>query len=318
MAGLQSATHCQEGQVRQRRSSVSEKIKKVERKAERSLLLLWDDLPSWRRDNEYIHSGYRSIEPSYLHSFLGLFHLHNESVNIWSHLLGSLSALFLGAYLYYVIRPRYEAASSSDVLVFACFFAGAVLCMGMSATFHSLLSHSHEVASFGNKLDYSGIIVLIVGSFVPTLYYGFFCKPKLLTSYLYLICVLATGCAIASWLDKFRTAKYRPYRAAMFVGLGLSSVIPIIHALKIYGYQGLEDRISVSWVAAQGGFYIFGAALYACRFPERYWPGIFDIWGSSHQLFHGFVVLAAATHLYGLAKAYDYHHSNMESLCLIE
>jgi adiponectin receptor len=49
----------------------------------------------------------------------------------------------------------------------------------------------------------------------------------------------------------------------MFVGLGLSSVIPIIHALRIYGYQGLEDRISVSWVAAQGGFYIFGAALYA-------------------------------------------------------
>jgi adiponectin receptor len=49
----------------------------------------------------------------------------------------------------------------------------------------------------------------------------------------------------------------------MFVSLGLSGVVPIFHALRIYGYQGLEDRASVSWVVLQGGLYIFGAVLYA-------------------------------------------------------
>lgn len=45
------------------------------------------------------------------------------------------------------------------------------------------------------------------------------------------------------------------------------------------------------------------------RIPERWRPGAFDIWGSSHQIFHVLVVLAAATHLVGLLKAFDYEHS---------
>jgi adiponectin receptor len=38
-------------------------------------------------------------------------------------------------------------------------------------------------------------------------------------------------------------------------------------------------------------------------------PGTFDIWGSSHQIFHILVVLAAAAHLVGLMKAFDFEHS---------
>jgi predicted membrane channel-forming protein YqfA (hemolysin III family) len=53
------------------------------------------------------------------------------------------------------------------------------------------------------------------------------------------------------------------------------------------------------------------------RWPERSFPGAFDIWGSSHQIFHVFVLLAAMTHLYGMAKAFDYHHTVMGSQCLV-
>lgn len=49
----------------------------------------------------------------------------------------------------------------------------------------------------------------------------------------------------------------------MFIGLGLSGVVPVIHGVSIYGYSGLEDRMSISWVIAQGTMYIFGAVLYA-------------------------------------------------------
>lgn len=45
-----------------------------------------------------------------------------------------------------------------------------------------------EVSKWGNKLDYSGIVFLIVGSFVPALYYGLFCLPTLMTTYLYGVC----------------------------------------------------------------------------------------------------------------------------------
>ncbi|KAL6910122.1 mPR-like GPCR protein [Trichoderma evansii] len=304
--------------LRKRRLSDSlfSAVKQAEQKVEQKLLLLWDDLPAWRRDNAFILSGYRNIRPSYIESAQSLFYLHNEFVNIWSHLAGAIIAIVTATWLYLVIHPRYETANPSDVLVFACFFGSAVVCLGMSATYHALTDHSQEISRWGNKLDYTGIVALIVGSYVPTLYYGFFCNPILMTGYLYLICILGVGCVAVSWIDKFRTPAWRPYRALMFISLGLSGIIPICHGLLKFGYQALEDRMSLSWVVLQGLLYIFGAVLYAARFPERVYPGAFDIWGSSHQIFHMFVLFAAATHFYGLAKAFDHHHAGMGSQCL--
>lgn len=64
----------------------------------------------------------------------------------------------------------------------------------------------------------------------------------------------------------------------MFIGLGLSGVVPVIHGVFIYGYSGLEDRMSISWVIAQGAVYIFGAVLYAVSLVG------FSLSGASCQL----------------------------------
>ncbi|ETS86622.1 hypothetical protein PFICI_00450 [Pestalotiopsis fici W106-1] len=307
--------------LRQRRPSASaadtvvSKVKQVEAKVERTLLLLWDDLPAWRRDNAYILSGYRQSSNSYFGSFKSLFWLHNESVNIWTHLLGCLTFPLVGLFLYSIVAPRYPSATSSDIVVFSCFFGGAAVCLGMSATFHMLCNHSPDVAKWGNKLDYSGIVALIVGSYVPALYYGLFCMPRLMTMYLYGIFLLGFGCGIVSWVEKFRTPKWRPYRAMMFVGLGLSGVLPVCQGVLIYGYHDLERRMGLNWVLLQGFLYIFGAFLYAIRWPERSAPGSFDIWGSSHQLFHILILFAAAAHLKGMANAFDNHHTVMGTQC---
>jgi adiponectin receptor len=130
--------------------------------------------------------------------------------------------------------------------------------------------------------------------------------------------VLGAGCTLASCVDRFRTPALRPYRALMFISLGLSGVVPVFHAITIYGYAGLEKRMCVSWVITQGALYIFGAVLYAARFPERSAPGTFDIWGNSHQLFHGLVVLAAGVHLWGMAGAFDYHHTGLGWQCMLD
>lgn len=46
------------------------------------------------------------------------------------------------------------------------------------------------------------------------------------------------------------------------------------------------------------------------RFPESIRPGKFDIYGSSHQIFHVLVVLATVTQLVGLLEAFDYNYNN--------
>jgi adiponectin receptor len=96
----------------------------------------------------------------------------------------------------------------------------------------------------------------------------------------------------------------------MFVLMGLSAVIPMFHGIRVYGLEHMRYAASLDWVVSQGALYILGAAIYAARVPEKWSPGRFDIWGSSHQIFHVLVVMAAATHLVGLVKAFDHEHSN--------
>ncbi|KAF8852882.1 HlyIII-domain-containing protein [Acephala macrosclerotiorum] len=305
--------------VRQRRPSTTEVItdaaKSLEKRVENALTVLWDDLPSWQQDNHYIHSGYRPASESFKKSFASLGYLHNESVNIYSHLLGAAMFSSIGVVLYTSIKPRYESAAPADILAFGCFFAGAALCLGMSATYHAISNHSPIVAKFGNKLDYVGIVFLITGSFIPSIYYGFYCHPHLQEFYWTMICSLGLGCASVSIFDRFRTPAWRPYRAGMFVLMGLSAVFPVLHGIEMYGMNDMRDRIGLTWLVLQGFLYILGAGLYAARWPERSWPGAFDIWGSSHQIFHVLVVMAAGSHLYGLLKAFDFHHSVLGLAC---
>lgn len=280
-------------------------------------LLHWDELPHWQRDNHNIHTGYRPASSSFLVSFRSLGYFHNETVNIYSHLLPGLIAVPAAYLLYHSLAPRYQTAADSDIAAFCCFFAGAAFCLGMSAIYHTISNHSPAVARIGNSLDYIGIVGLIVGSFVPSVFYGFYCVPDLQWRYWTMICTIGVGCICVSILPFFRTPAWRPFRAFMFVGMGLSAVFPVLHGLHLFGFERMQQQIGLSWLLLQGFLYILGAAIYAARVPERLRPGKFDLVGSSHQIFHVLVVCAAAAHLTGLLKAFDYRHSGTAELCQI-
>eukprot|EP00826_Nyctotherus_ovalis_P056025 TRINITY_DN749_c0_g1_i3.p4 TRINITY_DN749_c0_g1~~TRINITY_DN749_c0_g1_i3.p4 ORF type:complete len:132 (+),score=40.69 TRINITY_DN749_c0_g1_i3:164-559(+) len=49
----------------------------------------WDDAPEFLQDNEYIHTGYRVSFNTVRRVLRSLFMAHNESVNVWSHLVGA-------------------------------------------------------------------------------------------------------------------------------------------------------------------------------------------------------------------------------------
>jgi adiponectin receptor len=66
------------------------------------------------------------------------------------------------------------------------------------------------------RLDYCGISILIISSFIPWIYYGFYCEFGTKIAYLLITISLGTGCIIVSMWDKFSTPEYRTYRARMF------------------------------------------------------------------------------------------------------
>ncbi|KAK2767833.1 hypothetical protein FQN54_003994 [Arachnomyces sp. PD_36] len=278
-------------------------------------LLHWDELPHWLRDNQHIHTGYRPASSSFLKSFQSWTYLHNETVNIYTHLLPCLITIPAAFYLHSILAPRYQTATHEDIIALSCFFAGAAFCLGMSATYHTISNHSPFVARIGNAFDYVGIVGLITGSFIPSIYYGFYCAPQLQTLYWTMISVIGLGCSAVSVIPWFRKPEWRPFRAGMFVSMGMSAIFPVCHGLMMYGFAQMRMQIGLDWMLLQGFLYILGAGIYAARVPERIWPGKFDILGSSHQIFHTLVVFAAIAHLTGLLSAFDYRHSFNGGIC---
>lgn len=66
------------------------------------------------------------------------------------------------------------------------------------------------------RLDYSGIALLIMGSFVPWLYYSFYCSPQPRLIYLTIVCVLGIAAIIVAQWDRFSTPRHRPTRAGAY------------------------------------------------------------------------------------------------------
>jgi adiponectin receptor len=139
-------------------------------------------MPDWYQDNYYIIGGYRPISGSYAGSFASWGYLHNEFVNIYTHSLGAVFYPLLGCGLYFALKDRYAASSVGDALACGCFFLSALLCLGMSTAFHTIMNHSPKIRKFG-ALDYLGIVCLITGSFVPNVYYGYYCDLYLQVAY---------------------------------------------------------------------------------------------------------------------------------------
>uniref|UniRef100_A0A1I8JBE3 Adiponectin receptor protein n=2 Tax=Macrostomum lignano TaxID=282301 RepID=A0A1I8JBE3_9PLAT len=260
-------------------------------------------LPDWLKDNDFLVEGHRPQLGTFANCFRSIFRVHTETGNIWTHMLGCIA--FTSMAVYFFSRPASQVRLQ-EKLVFSAFFFGAILCLGFSFLFHTVYCHSERIGRLFNKLDYCGIALLTMGSFVPWLYYGFYCRLVAKVVYLTLIGLLGTAAIVVSMFDEFAKPKFRPFRAGIFIMLGLSGVIPALHFVIADGFYHAVEHVSLGWLSLMAVLYITGAVIYAARFPERLFPGKFDIWLQSHQIFHVFVIVAAIVHFHGILRVANY------------
>ena len=177
------------------------------------------------------------------------------------------------------------------------FLAGAIVCLLFSSTCHTLACVGKRVSSIVWRIDYVGIAVLIVASFYPVVYYSFYCVPSLRTFYLTVMSAFGVAVLVITLMDRFQAPKYTPMRAVLFSGLGACGAFPILHQ-TFFTWEVVPTPMVVTlWLEIlMGVCYLMGAYIYAVAVPEKWKPGRFDVWMSSHNLFHILVVMGAYVH----------------------
>ena len=174
------------------------------------------------------------------------------------------------------------------------FVASAMICLGFSVAYHLFgLSMGPVSGTVLQSCDYTGIICLIVGSGVPCVYYGFYDAPTHRTGYLLLLFVSGALTCAANLLLK--GDRWRNTRTLSFIGLGVFELIPLAHALFYHNFDQKSVDLCLG-VGQMGAVYLAGTVVFATRFPESMAPTKFDIFFSSHQWWHCFVVAAAYLH----------------------
>jgi hypothetical protein len=69
-----------------------------------------EDIPDWLKDNPYILRGYRA-HLDWRQCLRSMFKIHNETLNVWTHVLGALFFLFL---MFHTLQSLSPAALGSN------------------------------------------------------------------------------------------------------------------------------------------------------------------------------------------------------------
>jgi adiponectin receptor len=189
-------------------------------------LLDWSQLEQWMKDNEYILTGYRRQSNSYLRSIKSILALHNETGNIWSHLIGALLFALSLFRFHRSVWPQISSAQVGDIIAVSVYYLGVVNCFILSSTYHTLSNHSKEIHKFGNELDHLGVVSVIYGSTMPGTFFEFYCHPNLRTCYWVMSTIFAVASAVFTLRPKFRQPAYRKARFYMYTFLGASTFFP--------------------------------------------------------------------------------------------
>lgn len=153
-------------------------------------LLTRTELPQWMEPNPFVLSGYRCQSNSAWSSLMSWTYLHNESCNIYSHMIPALLLLVLPSALHRHIRERIPTLTDYDWAFLSCQLRTAAACLLTSSLYHTLLNHSEHVAHRWLQFDYLGIVALILGNFISGLHFGFYCDPSLNYGYSAIVSIM--------------------------------------------------------------------------------------------------------------------------------
>ncbi|XP_068135100.1 membrane progestin receptor beta isoform X2 [Hyperolius riggenbachi] len=250
------------------------------------------DVPNLFRE-PYIQTGYRPTNQDWKYYFLSLFQRHNESGNVWTHLLVALA--FLLRCKAFLETEDFQWNTMSMPLVI--YVLASVTYLTCSILAHLLQSKSELAHYTFYFTDYVGVSTYQYGSAIAHYYYSSNQAWYDCSWYFFL-----PGAALLGWMSclgccfaKYRFQRpyplmrkiYQVFPAGLAYGLDVS---PILHRIFSCYMEGCWDN-AVVFHCLQVIFFVISAYFFSCPVPEKFFPGGCDIWGHAHQIFHVFLGL---------------------------
>lgn len=254
-------------------------------------LLDYHDIPYFLRGNPYVTHGYRAFLPFRM-CIKSLFVLSNESINIWSHLVGFFYFFYLLLVDTFVTIPENDG-TFSDYVVLTLLLAGYMTSMLFSACYHLFCCHSERIFHLWLSLDLAGISLGLCACYVPAIYYGFYCHK--VWQVLHLTCAgfLTFASLALQFHPAFLTSRWASRRLLMFCSLVAYGIAPTVHwVLLLGGWNDYIVKLLFPKVVVMYLLGIIAVGFYALKIPERWFPGKVNFVGASHQWWHLLIVLA--------------------------
>uniref|UniRef100_A0A670Y5H2 Progestin and adipoQ receptor family member 9 n=1 Tax=Pseudonaja textilis TaxID=8673 RepID=A0A670Y5H2_PSETE len=235
--------------------------------------LRWDEVPDDFVEC-FILSGYRRLHCSAQECLASVLQPTNETLNFWTHFIPLL--LFVGKFCrLLVLREAGDLPFHHPALLpLWCYASGVLLTFAMSCTAHvfSCLSLRLRAAFF--YLDYASISYY---GFASTVAYYYYLLPNALV--LPVAFALAVACTVACCKSRSEWCAY-PFAIRTFV-----------FVILFFDLQDYNPTLFLHFYRRY--FWLLVAAFFnISKIPERIHPGLFDIIGHSHQLFHIFTFLS--------------------------
>jgi adiponectin receptor len=277
-------------------------------------LIHYDDLPEPWRVNPHILKGYRFSEGKWA-CVRSVVSIHNELINIWTHLLGFIMVLAL-AFYFYPTSANFSNSTKTDIFIAAVFFFAACKCLVCSTIWHTMNSISHQtlLERFA-CVDYTGISLLVAASIMTTEYAAFYCEPVSRWGYMLLTAFLGIGGVILPWHPTFNRADMAWARVLFYCTLALTGFLPfgqLAYSRGIEWAQYFYAPVTKSLVV-----YMTGACMYAAKVPERFLPGWFDYVGCSHNIWHVAVLGGIVFHYMAMQTMFTSALARAETSCSV-
>eukprot|EP00063_Salmo_salar_P019338 XP_013994173.1 PREDICTED: progestin and adipoQ receptor family member 3-like isoform X2 [Salmo salar] len=235
-------------------------------------LYTFEQIPLFLKENPYITDGYRAHLTSKL-CLKSIFVLSNETVNIWTHLLGFLLFFLLGVNDMSTVLPA-SGANREDYVIYCIGLFCFQVCMLCSVGYHLFSCHrSEKTCHRWLALDYAGISVGILGCYIPGVFYAFYCITFWRQVYLVIVLALILAIFSAQIHPHYLSKEWQHLRTTIFCFVAGYGVIPAIHWVWLNGgfssavVQLFLPRVIVMYLIA-GAAFLF----YISKIPERCFP----------------------------------------------